>query len=112
MPRRTGLLVGVLAASCGALALAAAPWATGRVAIPAQGPWIVAVDGWPAGIDACAEDHAVEYAVTPLPLPPLPTTVALVPEAGREDVERVVRCLDRYVPSSGIDVMTVPPAAS
>lgn len=112
MPRRTVLLAGAVAASCGSLALAAALGATGPVAIPPQGPWIVGVDAWPDGINVCIEDPAVEYAVTPLPLPPLPTTVAFVPGAVREDVERVVTCLDRYVPLSSIDVMTVPAGVS
>lgn len=112
MPRRTALLVGVLAVSCGSLALAAAPGSTGRVAIPTQGPWLVVVEGWPDGINVCTEDPSVEYAVTPLALPPLPTTVALVPDAARADVERVVRCLDRYVPLSSLTVQTVPAEAS
>jgi hypothetical protein len=112
MPRRSALLVGVLA-MCGSLALVAAFGASGRVAIPQQGPWIVVVDGWPEGINACAEDVAVEYAITPAILPPAPTTVALVPDATRDDVERVVRCLDRFVPLSSLRVESVerPPVA-
>ncbi|MEK8229288.1 hypothetical protein NKG05_30410 [Oerskovia sp. M15] len=55
-----------MAATCGSVALGAALGATGPVAIPAVGPWIIAVDGWPVGIDACTTDPTVDYAVTAL----------------------------------------------
>ncbi|MHA7134876.1 hypothetical protein [Oerskovia turbata] len=112
MPRRSALLVGALA-TCGSLALVAAFGASGRVAIPEPGPWIVVVDGWPDGINACAEDPAVENAIAPAILPPAPTTVALVPGASVEDVDRVVQCLDRFVPLSSLRVESVerPPVA-
>lgn len=107
MPRRHVLVAAVVAATCGSLALGAALGITGAVAIPAEGPWIVVVDGWPDGIDTCTEDPAVEYAVTPAILPPAPMTVALVPGATREDVERVVTCLDGFVPLSSIGVQSL-----
>jgi hypothetical protein len=107
MARRSALLAGGVAASCASLVLAAALGATGAVVVPREGPWLVVVDGWRGELNTCTEDPAVEYAIAPAILPPAPTTVALVDGASRDDVERVVACLDGFVPLSSITVQSV-----
>ncbi|RXR27771.1 hypothetical protein EQW78_05660 [Oerskovia turbata] len=106
MPRRSALLVGVLAVACGSLALAAALGSTGSVTIPPEGPWVVLVDG-PSEADAeCASDPAVAYALTPAILPPAGSSIGLLPDATRGDVRRVVACLEEHVSPSRITVVT------
>ena len=112
MPRRTALLVGALAVSCGSLVLAAALGAAGPVAIPAEGPWSVHVEGPSEGDAECAADPAVALALTPAIMPPVGTSFNLVPDATRADLERVVSCLEKYVSTSRISVVpTGTPAA-
>lgn len=83
------------------LAPATAPY------VPTSGPWLVVVQPTRAEIGPCVVDPAVEYAITPLPLPPAPTTVAFVPEAERDDVRRVVGCLVALSPRPGVEVQVV-----
>jgi len=112
MSRRPALLVGVLAVSCGSLALGAAFGSTGPVTIPTEGPWVVLVDG-PSEADAeCAADPAVAYALTPAILPPAGSSIGLLPDATRADVRRVVACLEEYVPPSRVTVVTAGAARS
>ncbi|GAA3215515.1 hypothetical protein ACFP63_01780 [Oerskovia jenensis] len=106
MSRRTALLVGVLAVSCGSLALGAALGGVGPAAAPAEGPWVVQVEGPSEGDGECAADPAVDYALTPAIMPPVGTSFGLVPDATRADLERVVTCLERYVSTSRISVVS------
>lgn len=106
MSRRTALLVGALAVSCGSLALGAALGAAGPVAVPAEGPWSVHVEGPSEGDAECAADPAVALALTPAIMPPVGTSFNLVPGATRADLERVVACLERYVSTSRISVVS------
>ncbi|QDW63133.1 hypothetical protein [Oerskovia sp. KBS0722] len=106
MPRRTAVLVGALAVACGSLALGAALGAAGPVVVPTEGPWVVQVEGPSAGDGECAADPAVDYAVTPAIMPPVGTSFGLAPDATRADLERVVACLERYVSTSRISVVS------
>ena len=112
MPRRSALLAGAVAASCGSLALGAALGVAGPVAVPTEGPWSVHVEGLSEGDAECAADPAVASALTPAIMPPVGTSFGLVPDATRADLERVVSCLAKHVSTSRISVVQTGTPAS
>ncbi|RMI09407.1 hypothetical protein EBM89_10565 [Cellulomonas triticagri] len=81
---------------CAAVALG---WALATAAPPPPstpqqpGPWSVAVGPGHDDLGGCVTDPAVASALTAPVDPPVATTVALVPDAERADLDRVVACL-------------------
>lgn len=102
MRRRTWVAIAVAAA---ALPLAlVATHSPAAPHVPASGPWFLSVQPTRADIGRCVADPVVEHAITPLPLPPAPTTVAFVTGAERHDVHRVVQCLVSLTPRPRVEV--------
>jgi len=86
------------------VALASTVWASGRgTAIPAQGPWGIWVS-YPEGDSADCYDEAVEHAFYTTDYPGSSLAVTFVSEATREDVERVLACMEDSLTSGEIEV--------
>ncbi len=75
-----------------------------NVAIPDEGPWVVVVSYDPTAYRPCVKDSAVASDTMTASVPSTGGAMTFQPEATRSDVERVVRCVTRYVPHSKVHV--------
>lgn len=79
--------------------------------IPDQGPWSIGVShrGGPQGdMSSCVRDRSVSSSLMTADLPSSSTSVQLEDDATRDDVQRVLDCLDDALTGGTITVSTRP----
>lgn len=66
--------------------------------------WVVTIRDPEGEWAGCFEDDAVAESLTTLDMPPSSATATFAPQAGEEDVRRVVDCLDRVLAGGDVSV--------
>ncbi|MEP7762872.1 hypothetical protein [Sanguibacter sp. 25GB23B1] len=77
--------------------------------IPSEGPWSIGIShpGGPQGdVTSCVRDRSVSSSLMSADLPSSGTSIQLEDSATRDDVQRVLDCLDRALSGGDISVIT------
>ncbi|MCM3661892.1 hypothetical protein M3148_12960 [Georgenia satyanarayanai] len=102
--RRVASPVVLAVVAIAVIALAVFVWSNSRsTAIPAEGPWGIWVS-YPEGDSAHCYDDAVEHAFYTTDYPGSSLAVTFVPEATRDDVKRVLACMEDSLTSGEVEV--------
>jgi len=92
-------------AAVAVLAAVVALFATARQSEEApEGPWLVTTDGRVETVYECMADPAIQDHYEFFSNPSTGLTIVMVPDATRDDLDRVLDCVSNAVKGTGVDV--------